>query len=589
MPYPMDVGLKRWRYKSVPHLLGGLNSSLVSDAIDDTESLTLNNVIAKTNILSNDSGYDTFGGTVVGAPQATYEFTRQNGLIESILVTTETLYKYNLTQDEWQLIQGIAGTTTVAGYAAGITDIVVTDATDFVTGDLIGVTLHDGTQLQTTITVSGTTFTMADAVPVGNSIDSGAAVVRAVVLAGDLNYQPSFCTIPANDWMVFTNGVDIVKRYDGSDCVDVPNLPSSGNTTCRAVAYYNTALFLLSTTEGGTPYRQRARRSNQTDPTDWTGGTAGFDDLLDESDEILTGRLLGPYLIIYRTRSIARGSFVGSSGLNYWFETTITTEGVLSTNAVAEMGDYHIFVGHAEVYEYRGDYSMTPIGQKIYYDLFGYDGILDPAYLQRLFATFVEPLNELWIGFVTASGGTTSPNIIYRYNVERKFWYTRTFHNTVNGIGFYVRTGTFIWSDLVGSWAAQTWKWNTISVGSDTQVIHLCVGDESQIYEYDYYSTLDNATPIAYTVETKDFIMADGEFRFDMIEMKIQGTDILLSYSTDEGITWDTLATITQSLMDKVRVYKQFIAHRIRFRWEGSNTNFKLEWFGFSYKQESLY
>lgn len=586
MPYPKPKG---WEYKQVANLLGGLNITQSSEALADEDTITLNNVLLRGGKIKPDTGYKNFGQVVVGTPQADYEFVRLTQLVDLMLITTATVYKYESAFSRWHLVKGTAGTTTTSSYAAGATVIAVASAAGFSTGDLVSIALDNGDQHQTTITISGLNFTLAAAIPVGRSVANGAIVNRAVALTGSLDLQVSIETIPGSDWMVFTNGVDIVKRYNGTDCVNVPNLPSAGNTICKAVVLYNTALFLLNTTEGGVAHPQRVRRSNQTDPTDWTTGTAGYDDLLDDSSIIKCGYRLGPYLIIYRERSISRGSFVGNSGLNYVFETTVSYEGVPSSKAVAQLKEYHIFVGQAGVYEYRGDYTITPIGQKINIKLFGAIADANPSYISRMFTLYVKELDEVWILYVSTNASTSyGCDRILRYNIDLDVWYTRELINEVIGSGTYKTLTTTIWSTLVGNWPAQTWVWGSRQTLANSPNIHLMSRDANQVYEYDFTYGLDISTPIAYTIETKDFAVTDHEFRFDMIEALIQGTSVLIEYSTDSGMSWDTIGTITSATQSRNRLHKQIVCNRIRFRFSGSSTDFLLTWFAFLYKPESI-
>ena len=253
------------------------------------------------------------------------------------------------------------------------------------------------------------------------------------------------------------------------------------------------------------------------------------------------------------------------------------------------MGDYHIFLGHLNIYEYRGDYTITPIGDNIFQRMFGYSGDKDPAYDSRAFAFYVEELDEVWFAYVSSTSTSGSCDKVLRYNVGDKFWYSREFYDEITGYGFYASEASLIWSTLVGAWTAQAYAWNSRQTLANSATTHLCSNTTDRVYEYEYNSGLDNATPIAYTVETKDFAMADGEFRFDKIEMMIQGTSVLLEYSTDAGVSWNTMATITQAVQDKVQVSRQFVCHKVRFRWSVINVDFALRWFGFSYKNESLY
>ena len=590
MTYPILQGAaNRWKYKFVENLLGGINTAKANANLEDNQCIKLNNVLLRAGQVLSDNGYKTFGQVVVGRPQVPYQFKRRDLTTDLILITTSTVYKYSSALLRWILVKGTASTTSTLAYPAGTTVIVVASGVGFATGNLIGITLDNGDQLQTTVTVAGATFTLANAVPVGRSILINAVVLKSVALAGTLDYQVSIDTIAGSDWMVFTNGIDIVKRYDGADCINVPGLPSGGNVVCRSLLLYNTALFLFNTVEGGTAYPQRARRSDQTDPTNWTTGTAGTDNLLDSSDSIVTAAVLGPYMIVYRDKSIVRGSFIGNSGVNYYFETMINTDGAVSTKSVVSVDDYHIFIGQKNIYEYRGDYIISPIGDNIYYHLYGISGELNPAYKNRNFALYSKDLNELWIASVTSTSLDNTCNEVLRYIVSNKAWYHREFKDNLIGSGQYTKQQSLTWDTLVGSWDALTWTWNSQQILGNAAVILLCSAVTNQVYEYDYVSTLDNATAIAYTVETKDFAINTSNFRFDKIEMFIQGMGILLEYSTNQGVSWNTMATINQNVLGRVQVYGQFISDRVRFRWSGTGQNFALQWFGFSYKIENLY
>ena len=595
MPYqptPLKPN-QTWVYHPVENVLGGIDLQKRSDQLADNQCITLRNVLMKQGQLLSDTGFKLFGQVIVGQPQLPVEFDHQDGTVEQMLVTTKTVYVWNNTLQKWMLLKGTAGTTTTSGYSAGATSIVVASGTGFSTADLVSIALDDGSQLQTTITKTGTTFAIADAVPVGRSVANGAVVNRAVALTGSLSNQVSEVTIPGSNWWVFTNGVDIVKRYNGTDCVDVPNLPSTGNTICAAVALYNTALFLLNTNEGGTPHPQRARRSDQTDPTNWTTGTAGFDDLLDSTDPIQCGRLLGPYLIVYRKKSIARGEFIGASGFNYNFETTIRGEGAASVGSVADVitddGTFHVLLGQKNVYIYHGDYTLVPIGDQIFFRAFSTQGNLDPQYVSRNWIVYVKELDEILFFYTSVTSATQLPDQTLRYSFRYKAWYERIFFDQFSGAGVYAQANTFTWNDLVGDWNAQAWNWDSQSISAKASVLLLCDTEESQVFAYDYVSALDNATAIAYTVETKDYILPDARFRFDLLEFMIQGTGIKVEFSTDKGLSWTTLDTITQAVLGKVQIYKQFVVDRVRFRWSGSSPDFIFQWYAFNYKIESDY
>lgn len=583
---------EEWHYKAIPHLVSGIHTGKRSDLLDDSQCSTLLNVYAKQGRLLSDTGYIKFASTVKGIPQLEYRFLRADTTTDIMLVTTRSLYEYNEALRYWRLVKGTAGTTLSAAFGAGVLAVTVASAAGFATGDLIGIDLESGGQHQTTITVSGTTFTLADAMP--SAAASGAVVIVGPNLSGDLDHQVSATVVAGNDWFVFTNGIDIVKRYNGTDCVDVPNLPASGITVCAAVAYYNAALFLLNTIEGATRFPQRVRRSNQGDPTDWTTGTAGKDDLLDRPDHIKCAHVLGPYLIVYRSESISRGQFVGASGLNYDFPTVVSGEGAISTGAVAVMEDHHIVVGNQNVYIYRGDFSLSAIGDAVFHRMYSTKGNLHPANKHKTFAFYITELDEFWVMYPSVDAVDGCDKLL-RYSISNKAWYERQFADQFVGFGFFQVLDVFSWDDLVGSWDDQQWAWDSQVELKESFNIHLLHATLGQVYEYDYSATLDNATPIKYTVETKDFLVPDYNLRFDTLEAMIQGHGVQVEYSTNGGRTWDYLgetkekATINSDTLEKISLCKQFVTGRFRIRFSGSDPNFELQWIALLYKTESLY
>ena len=105
MAYPIDER-NEWKYKRVENLMGGLNYNASADQIADNQAIILNNVELKVGAVYCDSGYSTFGSTIVGQPQRDYEFQRQSGTVQLVLVTTSTFYFWNDSLLKWLLARG---------------------------------------------------------------------------------------------------------------------------------------------------------------------------------------------------------------------------------------------------------------------------------------------------------------------------------------------------------------------------------------------------------------------------------------------------------------------------------------------------
>ncbi len=574
-----------WNYKQVDSLAGGLNLSVRPDKLEDQETLVCKNIVVMKEQLQVDTGYKKFGPEIEGIPQGTFDYSRASGITELILITTETVYKWNDAKDTWVYIAGALKTTASVGEASGLTNIRVVSSAGAVVGGRVGILLNDGVQHKTTISSipDATHILIVDAIPAGKTVAAGAEVLQALALSGNLDNQVIGLNVQSHEWLAFTNGVNKVQRYDG---ISVGDLPGLDNVVCRSIALYKNCLFLINTIEAGEAHPRRIRRSDSGDPTNWVDGegTAGYNDLLDEEDPLQGGEVLGPYLIVYAERQIIRGEFVNTGGITFDFQTMIRGEGVISSYSMADVGDSHIVMCQSNIYAYRGGFDLEPVGDNVYYRLYGSKGSMSPANKHKVFAFYVEELDEVWFFFpdTTAVSGC---NRLLRYNVGEKIWTERAFQHEFIGFGFFESRTSRPWSSLVGSWRQQIWRWNERTLLSRSPTTHLCCSEVNQVMEYDYVDTLDDGVPIEYTVVSKDFLAPDSIHRFDMIEMGIRGIDVLVQCSTDEGLTWMTLGTVNRQTMGRERMHLQFPFEKVRFRWSGASS-FVLDWFGFYHKTE---
>ena len=272
------VDVPNWERKHVHPLTGGYNDSLPPDAIPDGDSPNLKNVRFDRGKVIVDYGYSAWGSTVRGSPRMAYQFNRKDSTTELLLLTNDTLYRWK--SGEWQYIQDTdTGTLVNGAQAAGETIIEVDAVTGFAVDDYVGVILDNGTEHKTTVAaIDGValTITINDAVPSGRTIPDDSPFIKATELNGTAIDLPSMATWPADDYVIFTNYRDNVKVYNGTDCRDVPNLPSSGSCRARIVRVKDNHVILLNTVEGGTQYPQRVRYCDAGDYTNWSTGVAGF-------------------------------------------------------------------------------------------------------------------------------------------------------------------------------------------------------------------------------------------------------------------------------------------------------------------------
>lgn len=575
----------------IDDLTKGFDSSLRPTALEDGQMADVLNLIFDKARLRVDTGYTPFMESVRGVPRVSWQFYKTNGTSELLLFTNETLYKE--ANGEWQYVAEGDGsgsaisTTTTAGASAGATTVTVADITGFSDADYIGIILDDGSQHKTTVNgaPAGSDIDFDDAIPVGRSVANGATVLKAVDLAGSDDEAVSLLTMPSHNWVAFTNGVDNVKYYDGTLFEDIHNLPSSGNTQCKGLALYYNHLMLIHTIEGGTAYPQRIRWPDTADPENWSTGNASYADLLDTEDFLVAGVILGPYLIAYKERSIVRFEYVGAADKLFDYDTVVTGEGAIAHDAIVDLGDSHVLFGNANIYKYTGGFDLEPIGDQIYFKLFGVGGDMNPGYKHRSIALYLEELDETWILYPT--GDDEYPSHVARYRNDLESWTIRKFNRYISGYGFYQLDSSKSWIEMTGTWAEQNLQWNSNTLLANAPTTLLC-SDDMQVYEYDYQAVGEDDEDISWFFTTKMFHHPHFILRTDLLEFKAKGSSVTIYYRKEEDDEWQLWGTKSLAASRaKYRSHKQVTAERIQFKFEGSGGGFSMDWLAFSYQIES--
>lgn len=581
----LDILGEDWENKPIADISGGLVLNQNSESMRSNQFLSLSGVIYRKGNMQKDTGYVDFADVPSGVPgifRKEFKHISATGTANTFAISDLSFYVLANSGANWHIVSSGVTTTIDANISGGNTVIPVAVTTGLVVNDIIGIELDDGSHHVSTIaSVSvGISVTIDDVLPGSGVVGtSGNSVTEGILLAGTADKHVFALTIPWNDALVFTNGIDIVQYYDPSTTIVqvVPNLPSGGDTICEGLALFDTSLILLRTTEGGTNFNQRLRWCDKADFTNWITGDSGSVDLLDSSDNIQNGLILGPYLIIYRQKSIYRGTAVNTTSKRFQWDRTISAYGTLSSASVVDIGDKHLVVGKKQVYLYGGGFDIAPIGDPIKDLLYGPEAELDIAQAHKTFCIYLEARNDVLVFYQTGSA-TVLPNKTLRWFGDLNTWAAREFEQEILGFGEATKSNSLTWDDLVGSWDDQTWNWNTSGIVSDLETILLCPAD-GQVVEYSYQAADDGGIAQSYVVETPDFSHQNGVLRLDYIELKCSGSTILIEVSLDEGNTWLTMDILSPgATLQKVRAFRQVSSRTIRFRFSGSS-NFTLSWF----------
>ncbi|KKL54185.1 hypothetical protein LCGC14_2267940, partial [marine sediment metagenome] len=488
-----------------------------------------------------DTGYADFGDVPSGVPgtfRNIHQHVTSSGTASTFAISDLTFYVLANSGANWHVVNiSGGGSTTLDANVSGTDTVIPVAATaNFAVNDIVGIRLDDGSDHVSTIASvsSGVSITIDDAVPGSGVVaTSGNVVVEGILLTGTADKHVFALTVPWNDELVFTNGIDKPQYYDPltSKIQVVQNLPSSGDTICESIALFDSSLVLIRTTEGGSNFNQRLRWSDRADYTEWVTGEAGSIDLFESAGDIRQAAKLGPYLIVYKSDSIVRGTAVNSAIKRFQWDTMVTAQGIISSAAYSDIGDKHLVVGQNKVYIYKGGFDLQEIGQDIESLLFGVEAEMAEDQGHRVFCVYLKDRNDVFVFYQTGAG--SFPDKCLRWHGDLNgAWTTREFTDTIQGFGEAVDSTAFTWNDLVGTWEDQTWKWNSSAIVGTSRTLLLCASD-GQVEEYDFITPDDDGVAKTFTLETPDFSHPNGFLRHDYLELKGSGGSITVSYSVD--------------------------------------------------------
>jgi len=572
----------KWNDYPVQNFAGGINTFLDSDNISDNEVLCAENMRLFADLLEADKGYSGIHESedLLGTIQEQHTLKLKTGQNKYFLFTTATIYLYDT--DQWIGVSTSVDDVLDTSHVTNDTVLGVADTTGFAVDDYVKVELDDGSYHHAQIDAisAGASITIDIGIP--SAAASANTITKIVTLTGTVENRIDVETIPWDDQFVFTNGLDAIQYYDDGTGVvgNVSGLPSSGDCLALSLAIFDNSLFLFNTTEGGDSHPRRVRYCDTADITEWTNGTAGYIDLYENSYPIITGKVLGPYLILYKQKGIRR--LLPSQAASKRFENDglIEDEGIFSINSVVSISNNrHAFWGRSNIYLYKGGFDMEPVGEKIKKQIFGASSNVDPSLHTMKKLYHLADKDELIISYQKV--GDTVPKTTYRLNLLTQGWTgPREYTDGLWSMGHLENSSPVTWDDLTGSWDTQDYPWvSTVLSGVDSFRV---IGGTNRVYQYNDTDGDDNGTSINYTVDTKDF-EEEYEVLLDWIDVKCTGSDdtdaskVTVYISADRGNSWVELGKCNASTTPQwFRLFKQITCKHYRLRFTTQSSAFAL-------------
>ena len=582
-------------------MIGGINDELPANLIDDSESPLLENLSFIGGSLKSDTGYIKFSSALNEVPKGQFEHKQADDSATRLCVTNKTVYKYNITHEEWHIISG--GTATTLSVALVDTDLQVTVVSDagFTVGAVFGIVLDTGKQLIRTVDTlpGGNVITFLGAAT-GGGAAIGNSTIEGAELTGDDVNQIVFMPVPGNEWTVLTNGVDPPFRYDATadTVVTVESLSGgtlSATTVCKTLAMYRDTLLLLNLIEASTVRAYKLQWAKPGDPTIWNAGNAGNNSLLDSRDHIIAAKPIGSSLAIYRSNSIVLMNFQGSTAANafFRFDTAIAGEsvgsqgvGAVSPNAVFALPDEAIVLTADGLYLYRGGFNIELISNSVFRGTFGVNGDMDNGNLGQNFIHFADRTNEVFC-FYRSNDATAFPDKALILNLATRKFRKRIWSTEITSAGNVTAAPVFVTiDDLVGSINEQTWLLGGNVVASGKGTILLGTVDLKQVMEYNYITPRDDGGILGWTFESKDFDGVDRDIIIDWVQFEFGAGVGRMSYSIDSGQTWNIVGPLVLTTTVKpVRGHVNRTARKFRFRILGAGGGGEIKGLSFRYKE----
>jgi len=413
---------------------------------------------------------------------------------------------------------------------------------------------------------------------------------------GDIDDR--FSSVVMNDLLIASNGIDKIKKWNGTGLMQ--DLVGATSYRAKSLAVFYNYLLLIYTIESGNLCPHRIRWSDTGNPEVWDSGNAGFVDLSDRPDFLVTSEVLGNYLYIYKERNIYRAFYVGYPAI-FNFEPVIEGVGLAAAATLVSLGNTHLFLGWDNIYEFDGR-SLFPIGDPVRDMLYGVGGSLNTAYMQRSFAIYVEEFEEYWL-FTPST--TDLPDHCVKFNTRERSWTKRPAvisfpspdtkrwvdwngywadetddedwierlgDRTLVTAGYWTRQQESLWQTNIQPWNEDLTRWNDRLTFAGAPLT-LFGSDDGQVFVDDFALFTDDGLPVISEFQTKDFAFPGeagtlSQTRYIRMSFVCSGVKVLVSHSLDGGQTWSEEKEYVLTSLPK-RYYYNEINHtseRCRFR-----------------------
>lgn len=399
-------------------------------------------------------------------------------------------------------------------------------------------------------------------------------VALTATLTGSGPYAPQ-----SAEWFVapsrylWTNGLDGIIEWDGNianPCAAMSLLlgaPISAALMCvwadrLWLAYIETAPAVWNT--------MRVMWSNYRAYTDFTNGSWGFDDLLDDFTPATGMKALGKSLLVYKQGKIFSYS-QGGYPIYFPRQTVCTDKGSASPDSIQLIEGGHAFLGGNIENVYwitTGQQNPTPIGDPIK----KYLNEIDPT-LAKYCTSYHDKTNKLYWLFTTYKKG-------FIWNYQDNTWDRFELHDSIAGTGGLTQPAT-VCNMTVSQTTAPTWDEDTQPWYMDDETWDatrpataeaMCLGTGKYVVKVDFAEVLDWDTLIESHYQSKVFYFGGDNAKMDAVDVHLKGViDITAQFANSD----DSIDYVEQIQTDVGAAYPLMGGNRVSFSGTGRTIGLK--------------
>ncbi len=256
----------------------------------------------------------------------------------------------------------------------------------------------------------------------GSIDNSGSAPGYGTGAYGTGTYSVPASAFYARTWHLDTWGENLLASPRGGTLYQWENDPGTdaaviANAPDEITAILTTAerqVLALGCNEEGTGLFNPLciRWCNIEDLTDWTTlatNNAG-EHILEGSGSIVTGRRLGPYVVVWTNVGLYLGQYIGAPGQTYRFDPVATNCGLIGPNAVEIVGQTAYWVGTDK--QIRA-WSPGNEPQIVYCPIWtAFADNMDDSQAAKVVAAELSKFNEVWFHYPDARDGSENSRYI---------------------------------------------------------------------------------------------------------------------------------------------------------------------------------